>query len=308
MPGDSRDVVTVQFDLATRTLLGVLTVAGKSVYKPCVYGSQFVAYAVKAGSGMDDRYIGWSNEFSIEPLAGVRSPVVIADNGSNVQLGGTAFRTKDASLEQRCHWKLGSRWFCTKMQRETSEEICLSCQFYDSSAPVRKEMAEVSLAHKVAAVTLDKLTDKSVKNQVDRSGPPPSTISIIENPFFESETCKSGLFCTACREDGQAGVAFRTQVGFRWGLPNDFPCPYVLEGCAYRGAVLSIEEKTCCGGKVKVLKTYECSAQQNDGKVTIDHCLLCPIRNRRRLDQSREAGKSLQESPWADPSRRLSQR
>jgi hypothetical protein len=158
----------------------------------------------------------------------------------------------------------------------------------------------------IAAVKIDNLVgSRLVQNTVDRKENPPSTISIIENPFFESETCRSGLFCAACRSEGSPGESFRAQVSERWGISQNFMCPYSLEGCEFRGSVLSVEQKTCCGGKVKTITTYECLSGQNHGRVTIDECMNCPIRNRRMVTEKREEMVPLSKSPWSDPDRRL---
>jgi hypothetical protein len=91
----------------------------------------------------------------------------------------------------------------------------------------------------------------------------------------------------------------------RWGLPEDFPCPYAIEGCQHRGKVLAVENKVCCGGKMKVTTTYECTAGMGGGKVTIENCLSCPIRNRRRMEERKYDEVPATVSPWGDPARRL---
>jgi hypothetical protein len=238
-------------------------------------------------------------------MEGVRSPTITADNGEKVIVRAEDFKDRPPMLDQRCHWKMRGKWFCTKTQTSIDADVCRGCGMFDSAPPFHHEVKTVQLAHMVAAVTLDKLTTgRPLQNVVERGVVPPSTISFIENPFFESETCKSGMFCSACRAEGQEGVAFRSQVAARWGLPENFMCPYDVEGCEYRGAVLSVEQKACCGGKVKTITTYACSAGLNAGSVTVDDCIACPIRNR-RVSSKVEKRASANESPWSDPARRL---
>jgi len=306
MSDDKRDIITIAYDLKVRKLLGVVEVEGESVYKPCVYDSRLIAYAIRNGSDMDDRYLEWSDEFVINPMEGTRSPICVADNGDRVKVDSQTFHEKPAGLEQRCHWKMRSRWYCTKLQKEIDAAACLSCKWFDSAAPVRGDIDAVNSAHKIAAVKVDNLLGKrSVQNVVDRGLTPPTTISFIENPFFEAEVCRSGQFCSSCRSEDAGGVSFRGQVSARWGLQENFMCPYVLEGCEYRGNVLSVEEKTCCGGKVKTVTTYECGAEKHGGAVTIDDCMICDVRNLRLKSKSREVFVPISVSPWADPNRRL---